>query len=85
MDFTRPPVQQAVIACPNSWKAITSIWILRSALSQGKGGGEMYLEGPQRVSYIGDIPQQRNDYHVEDNYTQCDPLGVVHRQSAAEN
>jgi hypothetical protein len=25
MDSTRPPVQQAVIAWPNSWKAITSI------------------------------------------------------------
>ena len=25
MDLTRPPVQQAVMACPNSWKAMTSI------------------------------------------------------------
>jgi hypothetical protein len=26
IDSTLPPVQQAVIACPNSWKAITSIY-----------------------------------------------------------
>jgi hypothetical protein len=31
IDSTRPPVQQAVIACPNSWNAITSICVYRKS------------------------------------------------------
>ena len=90
MDSTRPPVQHAVMAWPNSWKAITSIYIryqhilgfpedydlFRACLGLIE---KTHLKRPQHPPHIRQIPQQRNHHHVRDDHAQRHALRVVHR------
>lgn len=44
-----------------------------------------YLEWPERVFDIRDIPEESNDCHVENDYPQRYPLRVVYGEAAAED
>lgn len=46
MDSTRPPVQHAVIAWPNSWNAITSICFLSAIVIRSGCSLGTYFERP---------------------------------------
>lgn len=53
--------------------------------SEGRRKGEGYLEGPERVFDIRNVPENSDDCHVENDYAKCYSLRVVDGEAAAED